>query len=95
MNAADASLNLLIEAGTGGTTSSCAGFATTSTLYNSTLSSLASSATNFATGLGTWAPSGSGQTTAYRFTWTFSSSAPNTTQGGSAAVQFTWEAQNS
>jgi hypothetical protein len=94
-NAADASLNLLIEAGTGGTTSSCAGFAVTSTLYNSTLSSLASSTTNFATGLGTWAPSGSGQTTAYRFTWTFSSSAPNTTQGGSAAVQFTWEAQNS
>ena len=93
-NAADASLNVLIEAGTGGTTSSCAGFAVTSTLFNNTLANLASTATSFATGLGTWAPSGSGQTTAYRFTWTFSSSAPNTAQGGTASVQFTWEAQN-
>ena len=94
-NAADASLNVLIEAGTGGTTSSCAGFSVTSTLFNNTLLNLASTATSFATGLGTWAPTGAAQTTAYRFTWTFSASAPNTTQGGSASVQFTWEAQNS
>lgn len=51
--------------------------------------------TNFSNGLGDWTPSGPGsETKVYKFTYTLSSSAPDSTQGGTAAIGLTWEAQN-
>jgi len=95
--ALDANMTLTVEQGTGGGFGSCTGFtpATTSgTLYSGLLSNF--TASNFATGLGTWAPTGTAsESRVYRFTYTVSSTAPNTVQGGTAALGFTWEAQNS
>jgi hypothetical protein len=93
----DANTTLTVEQGTGGGFGSCTGFTAASTggtLYTGLLSGF--TASNFATGLGTWAPTGTAsESRVYRFTYTVSSTAPNTVQGGTAALGFTWEAQNS
>lgn len=93
----DGQITLAVEQGTGGGFGSCSGFtpaATGGSLYNGLLSGF--TASNFATGLGTWAPTGTAsESRVYRFTYTVSSTAPNTAQGGTAALGFTWEAQNS
>lgn len=97
-NALASSINLKVEQGTGGSFGSCTGFAAQSsngTLFNDTLNNLAAK-TNFSNGLGDWTPSGTGsETKIYKFTYTLSSSAPDSTQGGTAAIGLTWEAQNS
>jgi len=98
-NALASNINLTVEQGTGGGFGSCTGFtpaATSGNLYTGTVAGFGSASTNFATGLGTWAPTGSGsESRVYRFTYTVSSTAPNTVQGGTAALGLTWEAQNS
>ncbi|MFD4588747.1 hypothetical protein [Streptomyces sp. NPDC058434] len=89
-------INLTIEDGTGGTFNSCAGFTPNgATDYTGTLDNFLTTRTNYANGVGPWAVSGSPpQTISYRITWTFSASAPDTTQGGSTPnVSFNWEAQ--
>ena len=98
-NALSSSINLTVTQGTGGGYGSCTGFtplATGSSLFSGTLAGFASASTAFANGLGTWAPTGSGsETRTYQLTYTLDSAAPNTAQGGTAALGFTWEAQNS
>lgn len=100
-NGLSTNIALTIEQGTGGGFGSCTGFtpaATNGTLTpaNTTLASFGSSATNFSTGLGTWAPTGSGsESRVYRVTYTVASAAPNTVQGGTTSLGLTWEAQNS
>lgn len=98
-NALASNINLTVEQGTGGGFGSCTGFtpaATSGNLYTGTVAGFGSASTTFATGVGTWAPTGSGsESRVYRFTYTVSSTAPNTVQGGTAALGFTWEAQNS
>lgn len=59
-----------------------------------TLASLGANTIDFASGFGTWAPSGAAQTKDYRFSWTFSSSAPDTVQNASVSIGFVWEAQS-
>ena len=89
-------VNLSITQGAGGSFGSCVGYVSTGSVYSGTLADLTSSATNFSTGLGDWAPAGAGsETKTYQISYTLSSSAPDSTQGGTAAVGFTWEAQNS
>jgi len=98
-NALSSSINLTVTQGTGGGYGSCTGFTplvTGSSLFSGTLAGFASASTAFANGLGTWAPTGSGsETRTYQLTYTLDSAAPNTAQGGTAALGFTWEAQNS
>lgn len=98
-NALSTSLNLTVTQGTGGSFGSCTGFTplgTGSSVYTGTLASFGSTATNFATGLGTWAPTGTAsETRVFQFTYTLDPAAPNTAQGGTASIGFTWEAQNS
>lgn len=98
-NALASNINLTVEQGTGGGFGSCSGFtpaATSGTLYSGTVAGFGSASTSFATGVGTWAPTGSAsESRVYRFTYTVSNTAPNTVQGGTAALGFTWEAQNS
>jgi len=94
-----ANVNLTVEQGTGGGFGSCSGFtpaATGSSLYSGTVAGFGAASTNYATGVGTWAPTGTAsETRVYRVTYTVSSTAPNTVQDGTAALGFTWEAQNS
>lgn len=51
--------------------------------------------TNFAAGWGSWAPTGGTVNRTYKITYTLNPRVPNTHQGGTASVGFTWEAQNS
>jgi hypothetical protein len=92
-------INLTVTQGTGGGFSSCSGFTplgTGSSVYSGTLAAFGSANTNFATGLGTWAPTGTGsETRVFQFTYTLDPATPNTAQSGTAAIGFTWEAQNS
>lgn len=93
------SITLKIEQGTGGGFGSCSGFtpaSTNGTLVDTTLADFGSTSTNFATGVGTWAPMGTASDTrVYRFSYVLPASAPNSVQGGTASLGFTWEAQNS
>jgi hypothetical protein len=98
-NALASSLNLTVTQGTGGGFGSCTGFTplgTGSSVYSGTLSAFAAAETNFGNGLGTWAPTGIGsETRVFQFTYTLDPNTPNTAQSGTAAIGFTWEAQNS
>ncbi len=92
-------VNLVITQGTGGSFASGTGFtplATGSNVYTGTLANLATSATSYATGLGTWTPTGSAaETRTFQIKYTVDSATPNAAQGGTAAIGLTWEAQNS
>ena len=89
-------INLVVEEGTGATTGSCAGFTGGSTVYSGALSAFGTTKTSFATGVGSWAPAGAGsETKSYRITYTLSASTPDSAQGGTATLGFTWESQNS
>jgi hypothetical protein len=96
-NALAANITLTVDEGTGGTfAGGCAGFTSSSQVYNGLLSAFGTGKTNYATGVGSWAPTGSAsETKVYKFVYTVSSSTPDTAQGGTAAIGFTWEAQNS
>ena len=88
-------LTLTVTQGTG-TAADCSDFtalASGSAVYSGTLAGF--TATTYAGGYGAWTPTGSAaETRAFRFTYSFSTSAPNTTQGGTASVGFTWETQS-
>jgi hypothetical protein len=92
-------VSLTVTQGTGGSFGSCTGFAALGTgaqVYSGTLANFGTTATGFATGLGTWAPTGAAtETRVFKVEYTFSSAAPNSTQGGTASIGLTWEAQNS
>ena len=97
-------ITLTVTQGTGGSTAGgCTGFtALTSgaSVYSGTLADFATTATGYANGVGGWATSGiaSGapaEARTYQLSYTVKTDAPNTTQGGTAAIGFTWEAQNS
>lgn len=98
-NTLASSITLSIVQGTGGSFGSCTGFTplgTGSSLYSGSLAAFGTGSTNFSNGLGTWAPTGTAtETRTYQFTYTVDAAAPNSTQGGTATIGFTWEAQNS
>ncbi|MGY1807631.1 hypothetical protein ACI8AF_09690 [Blastococcus sp. SYSU D00669] len=86
-------LTVAVEAGTGGSAAGCNGFAPAATVYRGTLAAFP---TSYAAGVGSWTTAGNpaGERTTYRFTYSLSASAPASAQGGTAAIAFTWEAQN-
>jgi hypothetical protein len=90
-------LTLTVDEGTGGSSSSCTGFTSSSQIFNGTLTAFGTGKTNYSNGAGgAWHPTGSGsETKVYKFTYTLSATTPDTSQGGTAAIGFTWEAQNS
>lgn len=94
-----ANLTLTVEEGTGATFGSCSGFtpiATGSQIYSGTLDAFGTTKTGYASGVGAWTPSGTGsETRVYRFSYSLASSTPDSAQGGTAQLGFTWEAQNS
>ncbi len=88
-------INLKVEEGTGGSFSNCTGFTAGSTIFDGTASAFGAGKTDFASGVGTWAPAGGTATKTYKVTYALSSSTPDSAQGGTAALGFTWESQNS
>jgi Camelysin metallo-endopeptidase len=95
-NALAANITITVDEGTGGSfAGGCAGFTSSSQIYNGLLSTFGTGKTNYATGVGTWAPTGSASDTkVYKIVYTVSASTPDTAQGGTAALGFTWETQN-
>ncbi|WP_307812205.1 hypothetical protein [Lacisediminihabitans changchengi] len=97
-NALSTYITLTITQGTGGSFASCASFvadATGSAIYSGTLANIGTTNTSYANGLTNWSPTGSAsETKTYQFVYTVSASAPNSVQGGTAALGFTWEANN-
>lgn len=90
-------INVTIQLGTGGTYASCSSFTSTATEYSGTLAALTSSASSYASGVAAGSLTGTGlpETLTYQISWTLSSSAPNSAQGGSTPnVTLTWESQN-
>jgi hypothetical protein len=99
-NAMGANLDLVVDEGTGTATfagsgpTSCTGFTLGANIYTGTVDGFATTKTAFASGVGSFAPTGSGQTKIYRLQYTLKAAAPNTVQNGTAALGFTWEAQS-
>lgn len=91
-------VTLQIRQGTGGGHGTCAGFtpATTSpVLYSGSLSKFAGASTSYATGVGTWQPTGTAEeTVVYEISYAVSPDAPSSVMGATASLGFTWEAQN-
>lgn len=89
-------ITLTVTQGTGGSFGSCSGYtqaATNPSVYSGTLAGF--TANSYNTGLGSWTtPGGVSDSRTFQFTWTFSSTPPDSTQGGSASVNFVWESQN-
>ena len=77
---------------------SCTGFApltSGSSVFTGTLASFTGTAANYATGLGSWTPTGNGnESRTFQFTYTISSTIPDTAQGGTASFGLVWESQN-
>ncbi len=84
-------LDLVVEEGSGGSFGDCTGFTPSGSLFTGTLTAFASS-TDFATGLGSWSPTGPGQTRTYRFSYAVRSD--NAAQGTTGAASFVWEARS-
>ena len=103
-NGLASAINLVVTQGTGGSTNGgCSGFTALSqgsAVYTGTLADFSSAATSYATGVGSWATAGvasgaAAETRTYQIAYTVKSDTTNSTQNGTAAVGFTWEAQNS
>lgn len=97
-NSLSSHITLAVTQGTGGSfAGGCAGFTplpSGSSVYSGSLANFGATATGYASGLGNWAPTGGApETRVFRFVYTVDAGAPNTTQGGTAALGFTWEAQ--
>ena len=92
------SINLVITQGTAANFASCTGFTPTGTgsnVYTGTLAAFAAASTNYASGVGTWAPTGAApETRVFQFQYTINAAAPTGTAGGTASIGFTWEVQN-
>lgn len=95
-------LNLTVTQGSGGSYGSCTGFTpltSGATVFTGSLASFGMAHTTYATGVvasgaGAWSTSGTPASRTYRFTYTMNPTAPVSTMGGTAAVDFTWESQN-
>jgi hypothetical protein len=84
-------LDLTVQRGSG-TSADCTGFTSTETVYGGTLGGFLADHTAFSDGAGTWAPTGAGQSSTYRFAWSLQDN--NDAQGKNVEASFVWEAQN-
>lgn len=98
-NALSGFLDVTITQGSGGSGGSCTGFTAASAVpvVTGTLASLGLK-TNFAAGISPWTTAGvatGSETRTYKIDVAVDAAIPNTSQSGTAALGFTWEAQNS
>lgn len=94
-----AHMRLTITQGTGGSFGGCAGFAPLpggARVYDGTLEGFGYAANSYASGLGSWSPTGQAdETRTFRLVYSVDADAPDSTQGGTVTGGLTWEAQNS
>ena len=84
-------LDMTIEVGTGGTSASCTGFSSTTTIYSGTLSNFSSTRTNWTSGLATFTAASNPTVRTLRFTVDVQND--DLAQNKSATASLTWEAQ--
>lgn len=90
-------INLTVEQGSGATFGNCSQFVaspTTPLIDSQPLSTVASSHSNFATGVGSFKPTSGSTKVSFRFSVELDTATPNTSQGDSAGATFTWEIQS-
>ena len=85
-------LDVDIEAGTGGGSTSCSGFVPSTALFSGTLAGFGAAHTGYASGLGGFAGATDPASRTYRITVVLRDD--NAAQGRSATAGFTWEAQS-
>lgn len=87
-------IDLTITEGNG-TGDSFAALSTGSNIYTGTLADFGAGHTSFSNGITAWAPTGTAtEDRTFRITYTLESTTPDSAQGGTANLGFTWEAQN-
>ncbi|PZA21083.1 hypothetical protein DMO24_12070 [Modestobacter versicolor] len=86
-------LALTVAVGTGGSSSTCAGFTTSgAAAYTGTVAAFPTD--SWAVGVGSWTTTGGAPTTrVYRISYTLPASTPNSVQSGTATLTFVWEAR--
>lgn len=89
-------LVVTIEEGTGSVFNDCSAFVPTSEVLAATdLTSFAAAHSDYATGLGTWTPAATGETTAYRVSVQLDAAVPDAEEGaGTQDVAIVWEIQS-
>lgn len=96
-NSLSSYLDLTIRQGSGASSASCDGFTPANQgaqVFSGTLADFASQRTGYANGVPTWSPAGTtAESRSFEFSYSLSSSTPNTGQDSRAAIAFTWEAQ--
>ncbi|MBF4602233.1 hypothetical protein ITJ55_15610 [Frigoribacterium sp. VKM Ac-1396] len=96
-NSLSSYLDLTVQQGTGGSSTSCDSFTPSSQnaqVFSGTLADFASQRTGYANGAPTWSPAGTTpESRSFKFTYTLNQSTPNSGQDSRAAIAFTWEAQ--
>ena len=91
-------VDMTIEEGTGGSfAGGCTGFAATggAPVYSGTLANFAATRNTYATGFGTFAPSGGPPSTTRVYRFTYRVRGDNAAQGLNSSATFTWQAQDS
>lgn len=91
-------ITLTITAGNGGSFGDCGSFtplASGSDVYTGELADFVAAKKDYSTGLAVWSPNGNTtETRTFKIAYVVDATTPNTSQGGTAKVDFTWEAQN-
>ena len=90
----EAYLDLTVRRGSGGAFGDCTGFTSTEVVYTGTLDGFVTAHTDFASGAGTWAPTGGAPDDDMTYEFTVTLQDNNAAQGLDATATFTWEAQN-
>ncbi len=89
-------LVVTIEEGTGAVFNDCSAFTSTATVLAATdLTSFNTANADYATGVGSWTPTATGETRAYRVTVELAATTPDAEEGaGTTDVAFVWEVQS-
>jgi hypothetical protein len=87
-------LDLTVRRGSGGLFGDCTGFTSAEVVYTGTLGGFVTAHTNFATGAGSWTPTGGGADDDMTYEFSVTLQDNSAAQGLSATATITWEAQN-
>ena len=89
-------VDLLVEEGSGGSFADCSAFTRLSVLHDGTVASFAAARTDFASGVGSFAPTAAGAQRVYRFTYALRDDAGAVALANlTATLGFTWQARAS
>ena len=88
-------VSLTVEEGVDATGTPCSSRTGGASIYSGTLAGFGTGRTGFSSGVGTWTPTGTASKTTYRISYSLAADTPNTAEGGTASLGFTWESQAS